>query len=439
MRSRTSTVGFSVLAWGLCTFVSLSLSALVSGAPALQVGNTKLTDASLPDLQQDLFGGIPYAEPPVGSLRFLHRFSSSIQESLTSLPPNLVLPVVRAPNIAASLRGVNSSSLLPVIVWVHDGGFSQGSASMYNGSVIAVQSIGWGTPVVYANPNYRLGSLAFPQDEEAETLGETNFGNKVVIAALIWIKQNIDTFDGRDEDKITIFREIWLGGKPTISQSPGPEDIWKTFASFVPECEGASCNNTFDCLRSASSDTILNAATSTLTSVQERTPFSPVIDSLDGIIPDLPSKLSANSQFEHIPFIAGTNLDEGTTFVPTAINSTAQFQQAVFSAASPSLVSSEEQASVINTALQMYPDDPASGSPFGTGNETFGLSSQLKRATAILCDVSFTSPRRSISQKASEQGVKVFAYLFTVPQAANLPAFVGVEHGSDKAYVGGAP
>ena len=82
---------------------------------------------------------------------------------------------------------------------------------------------------------------------------------------------------------------------------------------------------------------------------------------------------------------------------------------------------------MINTILQMYPDDPAVGSPFGTGNETFGLSSQFKRAAAILCDISFTSLRRSLVQTATEEDVKAFAYLFTDSQTATLAAYLGGE------------
>lgn len=41
--------------------------------------------------------------------------------------------------------------------------------------------------------------------------------------------------------------------------------------------------------------------------------------------------------------------------------------------------------------MQLYPDIPALGSPFGTGNETFGLSATWKRAAAIICDVNFTA------------------------------------------------
>ena len=37
----------------------------------------------------------------------------------------------------------------------------------------------------------------------------------------------------------------------------------------------------------------------------------------------------------------------------------------------------------VDKLLDLYPDVPALGSPFGTGNNTFGLSSQYKRASAI--------------------------------------------------------
>ena len=41
--------------------------------------------------------------------------------------------------------------------------------------------------------------------------------------------------------------------------------------------------------------------------------FVPVLDGPDGVIPDLPSRLFAAGKFSKIPFIAGTNLDEGTS------------------------------------------------------------------------------------------------------------------------------
>lgn len=73
----------------------------------------------------------------------------------------------------------------------------------------------------------------------------------------------------------------------------------------------------------------------------------------------------------------------GTIFIPTTINSEAEIQAFIIANFSPPIV----QPSILQTAadrlLDLYPDVAALGSPFGTGNNTFGLSSQYKRASAI--------------------------------------------------------
>ena len=68
--------------------------------------------------------------------------------------------------------------------------------------------------------------------------------------------------------------------------------------------------------------------------------------------------------------------------------------------------------------LVLYPNDPAQGSPFGTGNETFGLSSEYKRLAAMLGDMSFQAPRREWIGLAAEAGVPTYGYIFTDQNAA---------------------
>ena len=70
--------------------------------------------------------------------------------------------------------------------------------------------------------------------------------------------------------------------------------------------------------------------------------------------------------------------------------------------------------------MQLYPDDPALGSPFGTGNETFGISSQYKRVAAIMGDATTQAPRREWIQAASGVGVKTFGYYFTDQNAVTV-------------------
>jgi hypothetical protein len=69
----------------------------------------------------------------------------------------------------------------------------------------------------------------------------------------------------------------------------------------------------------------------------------------------------------------------GTIFTPQTINSTAEIYALISSIRIPS---ADLNAS-ITTLLNIYPDIPALGSPFNTGNNTFGLNSQYKRYAAI--------------------------------------------------------
>ena len=72
----------------------------------------------------------------------------------------------------------------------------------------------------------------------------------------------------------------------------------------------------------------------------------------------------------------------------------------------------------VQKLLELYPDIPALGSPFGSGNNTFGAGAEYKRAAAIVDDVAFQGPRRAWIQAASGAGVKTFGYLFTDQNAA---------------------
>ena len=184
------------------------------------------------------------------------------------------------------------------------------------------------------------------------------------------------------------------------------QNDWDNFVQGVPECASlVSTGRTFDCLRNASSIEILNGFEDSLALANEQFPWVPTIDGPGGLIPELPSVLYAKGAFARIPFIAGTNLDEGlsalftrckeltlegTTFTPLTINSSDAIREWIVSnlttTQSPSNLAALEHAA--DQILELYPDIPALGSPFNTGNETFGLSSQFKRLAAIsLCFV----------------------------------------------------
>ena len=93
-----------------------------------------------------------------------------------------------------------------------------------------------------------------------------------------------------------------------MTNATAREQAWQILVSNVPECAGASPNNTFSCLRSASTETIVNA-TGQVNPLSVA--FRPVIDGPRGVLPDRPSKLYAEGRVPVVPFITGDTLDEG--------------------------------------------------------------------------------------------------------------------------------
>ena len=138
----------------------------------------------------------------------------------------------------------------------------------------------------------------------------------------------------------------------------------------------ANTANTFDCLMKASSESLLNATFATVTS--STTSYWPAIDGPGGFLPDRPSQLAYET---YLPGLIGSNLDEGTIF-PQNITSEDTIRNFLKTITAPAL-DPEKSAAGFEEILRLYPDIPSLGSPFGTGNNTFGLSSQFKRYAAI--------------------------------------------------------
>ncbi|KAF9531109.1 esterase 1 [Crepidotus variabilis] len=459
----------------LRSLLVLALSLRALAAPEVNVGSTKVTGRSLDLFQQEFFGGIPYAEPPVGSLRFQPPSPKTVsgdtfdasqygkgclqaqgqldQESEDCLTVNIIRPA-----------GVSQISKLPVLFWTYGGSFVNGNSSFYNGSGIVARSVQRGTPIIYVNFNYRLGPLGFPQGQEVSDNGVLNLGQKDQLTALQWIQGNIEAFGG-DNSKViasgesagAIMTSIQMlnpdfskvargailesGGPASTAELPGAakQAVWQNFTGFVSSCASvALSNNTLDCLRKANSSEITTAFFKVLQVTGSTPVFDPSMDGPGGHIPDAPSNILASGNFAQIPFISGTNLDEGTLFTPTTV----QFNEAAIRQLFVTIIPPQVDAATFNATfdklLQLYPANDALGSPYGTGNETFGLPAGYKRVAAIQGDISFQSQRRSLSQIASRAGISVYSYLFTQP-TPNAPPSLGVFHSSEIAYVYGKP
>ncbi|KAG6895916.1 hypothetical protein C0992_011608, partial [Termitomyces sp. T32_za158] len=98
-----------------------------------------------------------------------------------------------------------------------------------------------------------------------------------------------------------------------------------------------------------------------------------------------------------------------------------QIRNLIIANFSPPIVSTQELERTADKLIELYPDIPALGSPFNTGNETFGLSSVFKQAAALDGDVAFQAQRRNFNQVAAKAGLKTYGYLFTEPQPDSGP------------------
>ncbi|XP_017123520.1 esterase B1 isoform X1 [Drosophila elegans] len=168
-------------------------------------------------LEFNSFLGVPYAEPPVGELRFrsprpLQRFveqelDCSKERNVSHQRDPFTLEVagsenclflnVYAPNGA---RTRNSLSPLPVMVWIHGGGFffGNGNSDFHFPAKLMEQD------VIVVTLNYRLGALGFLSLPEEGIHG--NMGLKDQRLALQWVQENIASFNG-DPNNVTLFGE----------------------------------------------------------------------------------------------------------------------------------------------------------------------------------------------------------------------------------------
>jgi para-nitrobenzyl esterase len=171
--------------------------------------------------------GIPYARPPIGEMRWRAPQAAAPWEatlqalSFASMCPQLPIPVVNDTdepllgdedclylNISAPRSWSPGDKPLPVMVWMHGGGNSVGSADLYT----AIRNLAAREQVITVSIHYRLGILGWfshpalraQATDKLDASG--NFGTLDTIAALQWVQGNIMAFGG-DATNVTIFGE----------------------------------------------------------------------------------------------------------------------------------------------------------------------------------------------------------------------------------------
>jgi para-nitrobenzyl esterase len=405
------------------------------------------------------FSNIPFAAAPISTLRFrapqitplrqqtldattvgpgciqpsgLGLFSGApAQQSEDCLQLNIWQPVIS--NATAPLPVP-----LPVMVWIHGGGLTIGSAVeqvsgrlVYDGAKLAEKG------VVVVSINYRLGPFGYlglrPMvGENADQPSAGNYGLLDQIAALKWVRDNIAQFGG-DPNAVTIFGES-AGGISTcaliasplarglfaraISQSGNcltqPKTIEATLSqgdriTAAAGCANLDANASKTCLRNLSASALLSASNAAInlgvTATGES--YGLTVDAFSLI--ESPASAVSSGRAAQVPLMLGVNDDESTSTTPAStLPATAAGYEA--------LVRSQFTA-IADLVLARYPVASYASPPLAYQD--------------LLDDVRFVCANRRAATDHSARGNAVFHYALTDtlpdPQLAPLQSYHGLD------------
>jgi para-nitrobenzyl esterase len=449
------------------------LGALVGVVPAAQAGASRgggggdpavvVTDdgavRGLVTGDHRSFLGIPYAAPPVGERRWeLPQPVSPWTTTRDATTPGSDCPQLGSGGAGGSVNEdclylnvttppSGRSHHLPVMVWIHGGGFATGSGRSFQ-----AQRLLEGGDVMLVTLNYRLGALGFLAHPALDVPGvrSGDYGLADQQAALRWVRRNARAFGG-DPGNVTLFgesagatsvcaqlaapgsagllqRAIVQSGPCVEAGSPGqakPIPIARAQANGVAVAGRLGCadpRTAGACLHAAPVEGLLSIAGSSLTAPA----FLPAFGG--DFLPQEPGVAITSGRFNRVPVIQGTNRDEHRLFVAiTELISGQPLTEDEYRAMLESTFADQAPA-----VLAAYP------------SADYGSSPGLALAT-VLTDSEWSCPALDTARSLGRH-TRTWAYEFADEQApfiAGLPPLsfpVGAFHSAELQYLfaGGA-
>ncbi|KAL4257702.1 Carboxylic ester hydrolase [Pleurotus pulmonarius] len=428
-----------------------------------------------------MFLGMPFANAPIGDLRFRRPTPPSriggIQQATefgAACPQHALSPLpglnftgnyqkisedCLTINVIAPASKLSSVGGMPVLVLHEDapvadliyyfllqGGFEIGDATETPVETLVERSILRGAPIMVVVPNYRLNGFGFLSGKEVSASGVGNLGLHDQRLALQWVQDHISHFGG-DPSKVTIWGSsagaisvgmhlvsydgdhgslfhgaFMLSGAPM--RIPSIVDGQAEYDLIVAETNCSNQRDTLTCLRKAPYDVLMTAINKTrdiFSYTSLNVPWQPRVDG--DLLRHQPYEGIINGAYAKVPTIAGACDDEGTLFSLANMNITTD---EAFSEYIQTNYLNGISASQMEQVLAAYPADPAAGSPFGTGDAN-ALTPQYKRLAAIQGDIVFQAPRRFFLQSTSDLTRK---WSYINMRGKNRP-MIGTGHASD--------
>ncbi|THV01033.1 alpha/beta-hydrolase [Dendrothele bispora CBS 962.96] len=412
--------------------------------------------------------GIRYALPPIGDQRFkapvpvTKRSNSIIDASQfgNACPQpedaSLNAPIKEDCLFLNVFRPQNTSSdaALPVLFWIHVRQYTTGAASnpLYEPSQILARSVAINKPIIFVSINYRVNTFGFLASSLVSK-EDLNAGLLDQRLAMQFVQDNIAAFGG-DPTKVTIWGQSAGAGSvqahfiypPSKSlfragignsavgpfkNSPDASTFDKPNKPFSRLLANTGCSfgpSALECLRAVPFETLLNISNTMVLGTLNMQLWQPAVGPPGSFVPERASRRIKANDFLHIPYIGGTNLNEGKSFSSTlqnlGLSGRAEDEAFVNFIGHLFIDNSTITPDVYRAFLRMYPaNDTSLDAPFNTGDSLYD------RATAWYGNEMFLAARRLFVGHASALQ-PTFAYFFTEFIPGNDPAR-GVAHATE--------
>jgi para-nitrobenzyl esterase len=405
----------------------LPISATITEPVHVEQGTvSSIPGASSADVR--VFKGIPFAAPPVANLRWR---APKAPANWTGVRSGDKFGPVCMQRRAPRSEGEMSEDCLylnvytaaktarehePVMVWIHGGAFVSGAGSLYDGETLAKKG------VVVVTINYRMGVfgfLAHPElTKESDRNASGNYALLDQIAALEWVKKNINAFGG-DPKRVTIFGESagswsvnYMMATP-LAKGLFQRAIGESGGEFAParklsEAEAAGVKFA----TAAGADSIAALRAKTPEELMKVGGFQSAANVDGWLLPTDVYTIFAEGKQSDVPLLIGSNNDEGTMFTPPNVKAT------TFHAMAEQRFKSDADA-----FLKIY--------PYSNDQEAYAAQAASMR------DQTFGWEMRTWARMQTKTGKsKVYMYYFNhVPPGNNRSK--GAYHGSEIPYAFG--
>ncbi|XP_071495066.1 acetylcholinesterase-like [Diadema antillarum] len=429
----------------------------------------------LPDFQGgvDAYTRIPYAEPPVGDLRFKRPVPKVIEGSFDARRESVACFQAAFPRMDFGMEmsedclyldvfvPATKPSSPAVLVWIHGGGFQGGTGSIPFGLPIPLAAL---NDVIVVTCNYRVNAFGFLATGDEEI--PANLGLLDQRQVLMWVQENIAAFGG-DPSRVTIFGEsaggvsvslhvispmsaglfsgaiMQSGAVSQLSFLTMDEMVKGTFTlGAMMNCSETTSAELTACLRTKSPDEIIQPFKANPMMMMQVSP-SPVYG--DEFLPHDLDTTFAEGEINKVNVMLGCTEDEwsilispwfaGFDYKGKPVMNRTDFQNTLYA--------------ILNS--MMSPGAALDPVTLETTMFVYSTSEQLEHPESDHTDAVIDStsdfvilcPTFSFAEKASSAGNPTYAYLMTHIPSVSMwgedMEWLGATHGEDIPYVFGTP